>query len=361
MKLLAASILVLIGFATPALAGEKIERHDANKHWAFIPPTRPIEQKVKQKKWPRNAIDYFILSRLEKGGIQPSPEADRVTLIRRLSYDLTGLPPAPEEVAAFAADPVPDAFERLVDRLLASPRHGERWGRHWMDVWRYSDWYGSGANEVRNSQRHIWQWRDWILESLNADKGYDQMIVEMLAGDEIAPTDPKTLRATGFLARNWFRFNRNVWLQDTIESTTAAFQGITLKCARCHDHKYDPFAQEDYYRFRAFFEPHDVRIDRVAGQPDMKKAGLPRVYDSQAKEALPPDPDEGTVNLLPPIFDATYLFVRGDEKNPDKEHPLTPAVPAVLGKLDTEIRPVELPLEAYYPDMRDFVPRRTFS
>ena len=257
----------------------------ATDHWAFQTPKRPAVPEVKDASRVRNPIDAFLTREYEKKGLAPLREADKHTLLRRVYLDLIGLPPTPEQVRAFVADTFDSAYEKVVDQLLASPQYGERWGRHWMDVWRYSDWYGSGANEVRNSQRHIWQWRDWIVESLNADKGYDQMIVEMLAGDEIAPTDPKTLRATGFLARNWFRFNRNVWLQDTIESTTAAFQGITLKCARCHDHKYDPFAQEEYYRFRAFFEPHDVRIDRVAGQPDMKKAGLPRVYDSAAQRS----------------------------------------------------------------------------
>src|SRR5262249_62393367 len=124
-------------------------------------------------------------------------------------------------------------------------------------------------------------WRDWIVESLNADKGYDRMVMEMLAGDEIAPDDANTLRATGFLARNWFMFNRNVWLDNTVEHTAKAFLGLTMNCARCHEHKYDPIAQKEYFQFRAFFEPHDVRIDRVPGQPDTKKDGGPRVYDAK--------------------------------------------------------------------------------
>ena len=165
------------------------------------------------------------------------------------------------------ADPSGAAYEAIVDRLLASPQYGERWGRHWMDVWRYSDWDGFGA-EVRESQPHIWRWRDWIVESLNGDMPYDRMIVEMLAADETGPCDAQHLRATGFLVRNWYKFNRNVWLDDTVEHTAKAFLGITLNCARCHDHKYDPIAQTDYYPFRAFFEPYAVRTDRVPGQPD---------------------------------------------------------------------------------------------
>src|SRR5205085_1534774 len=129
-----------------------------------------------------------------------------------------------------------------------------------------------------DSQQHIWHWRDWIIESLNADKGYDRMVQEMLAADEIAPTDASALRATGFLVRNWYKFNRNVWLDNVVEHTGKAFLGVTLNCARCHDHFFDPITQKEYYEFRAFFEPHDVRTDRVPGQPDVNKDGLPRVF-----------------------------------------------------------------------------------
>src|SRR5262249_37691593 len=154
--------------------------------------------------------------------------------------------------------------------------------------------------------------------------------------------------ATGYLARSFFRFNRNVWLQETVEYTAASFLGITLKCARCHDHKYDPIEQEDYYRFRAFFEPHDVRIDRVSGQPEPDKDGLPRVYDAS--------PRDGTTEarIIPAIFKDTFRLIRGDEKQPDTK-PLTPGVPKFLGNSKLEIKPVELPPEAYNPDWRKFV------
>jgi hypothetical protein len=202
-----------------------------------------------------------------------------------------------------------------------------------MDVWRYSDWSGY-QDQIRESARHIWRWRDWIVESLNADKGYDQMVVEMLAGDEIAPTDPPTLRATGFLARNWFRYNRNTWLDDTIEHTSKALLGMTVNCARCHDHKFDPIAHVDYYRMRAIFEPHDVRTDRVPGEADLMKDGLPRVVDAKPEEP-------------------TYLFVRGEEIRPDKSKPLEPGMPAALGG-EFAIEPVEVPLAAYYPALAEF-------
>ncbi len=160
-----------------------------------------------------------------------------------------------------------------------------------MDVWRYSDWYGSRSiNEIRYSQRHIWRWRDWIVESLNEDKPYSQMIQEMLAGDELASADPNTLRATGFLGRNWYKFDRNVWMFETVEQTSQAFLGLTIRCARCHDHKFDPITQEDYYRFRAFFEAHDVRTDPWSGSMltekdatlgEVLKDGVSRVFDKE--------------------------------------------------------------------------------
>jgi mono/diheme cytochrome c family protein len=325
----------------------------ASSHWSFRPPVRPAVPAVKNPEWAANPIDAFLAAEHERLGLEPQPEADRYTLLRRVYLDLKGLPPTPAQVEGFVADRSPDAYEKVVDELLASRQYGERWGRHWMDVWRYSDWYGSGNREVRNSHRHMWRWRDWIVRSLNEDKSYGRMIEEMLAGDELAPTDPDVLAATGFLARNWYRFNRNVWLVDTVEATSAAFLGVTLKCARCHDHKYDPFPQTDYYRFRAFFEPHDIRIDRVTGQPDRIEAGLSRAYDSEAKEAGPDE--EGGINMLPPVFGKTFLFVRGDENSPDKDQEMQPGTPGVLGGPPVKIAPIELPVEAYYPDMRSFV------
>src|SRR5262249_7017966 len=226
-------------------------------------------------------------------------------------------------------------YKKVVDRLLASKQYGERWGRHWMDIWRYSDWWGLGT-EVRNSQKHIWHWRDWIIESLNADKGYDQMLREMLAADELYPNDLDRLRATGFLARSYFIFNRNSWLEEVVEHTSKGLLGLTLNCARCHDHKYDPLAQQDYYRFRAFFEPYQLRTDMLPGQPDFAKDGLPRAFDC---------------NLDTP----TYLFVRGDEKQPRTDRPLTPALPPLLCPTPPEIKPVSLPLEAHAPGLRPHV------
>jgi len=318
-------------------------------HWAYQPPKRPPPPKVNNRAWVRNPIDLFVATEHEKRGLEPMPEADKPTLLRRVYLDLIGLPPTPEQIDAFLNDPSDKSYEKVVDDLLSRPAYGERWGRHWMDLWRYSDWYGwRTGGQVHSSQRHMWHWRDWIIESLNEDKGYDRMILEMLAGDEVAPTDTKTLRATGYIVRNWYKWNRNAWLKETVEHTASGFLAMTLKCARCHDHKFDPLAQDEYYRFRAFFEPYDVRTDPLPGQPDVFKAGVPRVFDSEPRGI---DADG------PAIYAETYRLIAGDEKNPDKENPLSPAVPEILGALGEPIKPVQLPLEAYYPFIQPFVRR----
>jgi len=290
--------------ATIAAAQEPVPS-DPGRHWAF---RRPEAAPVPASGHP---VDAFLAAAHKVRSLAPAPPAPKNVLLRRVTFDLTGLPPTREELHAFLADDSPEAYERAVDQLLASPRYGERWGRHWMDVWRYADWSGENTNLVRSSPLHIWRWRDWIIESINADKGYDRMVVEMLAGDELAPDDRDALRATGFLARNWYPFNRNVWLDDTVEHTAKAFLALTFDCARCHDHKYDPILQKDYYRLRAFFEPHDIRTDPVPGT-DPKTEGLVRVYD--AKPETP-----------------TYLFRRGDDTKPDTENPLPPQMPEFLG------------------------------
>jgi mono/diheme cytochrome c family protein len=319
------------GAAGPA---DEQPESDPRQHWAFQRPVRPAVPRAGDAA-ALHPIDALIVAERERRGLKPVGLADKRLLLRRVYLDLIGLPPTREQLQAFVDDTSSDAYERVVDRLLDSPQYGERWGRHWMDVWRYSDWFGLGA-QLRNSQKHIWHWRDWIIESLNADKGYDRMVLDMLAADETAPTDRDALRATGFLARNYFLFNRTTWLDDTIEHTSKAFLGLTMNCTKCHDHKYDPITQADYYRMRAFFEPHQVRLDPQPGETDLEKNGLPRVFD-----AHPEAP--------------TYLFVRGDEKNPDKSRVLQPGVPATLAFAELEIEPVTLPLTAQYPSLQDFV------
>jgi hypothetical protein len=301
----------------------------------FKPVKRPAVPDVKNRAWVRNPIDSFIAEQHDKHGLSPRPEAAKAVLLRRVYLDLIGLPPTREQLHAFLNDSSTDAYEKVVDQLLRSPQYGEAQARHWMDVWRYSDWAGYG-NEIRDSQPHIWRWRDWMVESLNADKGYDRMVKEMLAGDELAPEDPNTLRATGFLVRNWYKFSRDIVLERIVEHTGKAFLGLTVNCAKCHEHMYDPIPQAEFYAFRAIFEPHDFRIDRVPGQPDTARAGVVRVYDAKAETP-------------------TYLYVRGNEKDPDKSKPILPAVPAALGGPAFAIQEVRLPPLAVTPDNRPFV------
>ena len=293
-----AKLKAWIASGSPGPADEQPEA-DPRAHWAYQPP-----------KAAGPSIDALLAARLASKNLKPQPQAMPEIWLRRVYLNLLGLPPTPEQITAFLRDPSTTARQRVVDHLLSSPQYGERWGRHFMDIWRYCDWYGLG-DQLRHSQKHLWHWRDWIIESLNADKGYDRMIMEQLAADELAPEDRDNLRATGFLARSYYLFNRTTWLDETIEHTSRAFLGVTMQCVKCHDHKYDPIEQADYYRLRAVFEPMHVRLDPWPGEVDFGKNGLPRVFD---------------LHLDRP----TFRHVRGDEKNEDKARALSAGIPSVL-------------------------------
>jgi len=307
----------------PSPASEQPEP-DPRAHWAYQPP-----------KSSGKSMDALLAARLASQKLQPQPEAAPEIWLRRVYLDLIGLPPSPEQITAFLSDKSPLAHERVVDHLLATPQYGERWARHFMDIWRYCDWYGLG-DQLRHSQKHIWHWRDWIVESLNSDKGYNQMVTQMLAADELAPEDRDNLRATGFLARSYYLFNRTTWLDETIEHTCRAFLGVTMQCVKCHDHKYDPIEQTDYYRMRAVFEPLHVRLDPWQGETDFEKNGLPRVFD---------------LHLNQP----TYRHIRGDEKNEDKSKPLTAGVPRVLDFASFQPAAIQLPPASAKPALLPFV------
>jgi hypothetical protein len=299
-------------------------------HWAWKPP-RPSARLAEGG----NPIDLYFDALHKRQGITPRPPASPQHLLRRVSLDLVGLPPTRKQLHKYLADAAPDAHARTVNRLLESLHHGERWGRHWMDIWRYTDWFGLGK-EVRYSQKSVWRWREWIVESLNDDLGYDRMVLDMLAADELAPTDIKRLRATGFLTRNFNLFNRNYWLDDVVEHTAKAFLGLTLNCCRCHDHKYDPLSQDEYYSWRAFFEPYHVRLDSLTANTSPDAPAVSRVYD--AKLDAP-----------------TFFFIRGDEKNIDKDRTVSPVIPALFGSLPRRAQPIDLPPEAWYPGLGPLV------
>ena len=325
---------------------------DPRKHWAFQRPVQSLLPAVSKSNWVRTPIDAFILKQQEQRGIEPLPDASKEILLRRVYLDLIGLPPTRSELHAFIADESPDAYERVVDQLLASPHYGERWGRHWMDIWRYSDWYGRRqVNDVRNSYPHIWRWRDWIINSLNDDKGYEQMVAEMLAADELFPEDDERMPALGYIVRNWFSLNYDTWKQDLVEHTGKAFLGLRLNCCHCHDHKYDPISQREYFRFRAFFEPLELRHDRVPGGAELTKyirytpssggslkpikAGLPRVYDHY-------------------FDDKTTMYRLGDTRDKIEGADVRPGGPAIIGGDQLKISEIELPTRAWYPGLKSF-------
>jgi Protein of unknown function (DUF1553)/Protein of unknown function (DUF1549) len=238
--------------------------------WSFqkIKPQTPPA--VKHAAWSHNPIDRFIAAKLEAKAIDPSPAADKVTLLRRATFDLIGLPPTPDEVAAFLADHSSDAFEKVVDRLLASPQYGERWARHWLDLARFAESEGFKADEPRPN---AWRYRDYVIRSFNTDKPYDRFVQEQIAGDELWPESPEARLATGFHRSYPDEYNaRNLWqrrqeiLDDITDTTGAVFLGLTYGCARCHNHKFDPILQADYYRLQAFFA-NTAAADHIAMMP----------------------------------------------------------------------------------------------
>jgi hypothetical protein len=276
------------------------------KHWSFIPPVKAEPPNVSSPSWARNEIDRFVLARLEAEGLQPSAEADRRMVIRRLSFDLTGLPPSAEEVEAFVADQSPGAYERLVDRLLASPHFGERMALEWLDAARYADTNGFSID----GGRHMWLWRDWVINAFNENLPYDQFLLEQLAGDLLPDRTEAQLIASGFQRNNMVTHeggtipeeNLTNYNVDRVKTLGEAVLGLTIGCAQCHDHKYDPITQRDYYRLYAYFNTlSDIGLDGNAGVN-------PRPF-IEAKTVLPADE-------LPEL-EARIAEIRAVLANPD--------------------------------------------
>jgi len=276
-------------------------------HWSFVPPVRPELLPVRNQGWVRNPIDTFVLSRLEREGLSPSPEADRPTLIRRVSLDLTGLPPTPAEVAEFVADTAPNAFEKVVDRLLASPHFGERRTQFWLDAARYADSSGYQADW----ERTMWPWRDWVIKAFNENQPFDQFTVEQIAGDMLPNATPQQRLATGFNRNHRINDEGGIipeeyaveYVIDRVETTSAVWLGLTTGCARCHDHKYDPLTQKEFYRLYAFFNNvpekgqdgragHAAPFMRVLSpEQDAQIARLEKQADAIRAEIESDDPD----------------------------------------------------------------------
>ncbi len=260
------------------------------KWWAFMPVKRVAVPEIQNAKFAiHNEIDRFILAKLEQTKLTPAPEAERRILIRRITLDLTGLPPTPEEVESFIADQAPNAYERLVDRLLATPRHGERSARLWLDLVRYAD---SDGYRIDDYRPNAWRYRDYVIRAFNSDKPYDRFVQEQLAGDELFPGDPDALIATGYL-RHWvYEYNQrdvrtqwNLILDDVTDTTGDVFLGMGMQCARCHDHKFDPILQKDYFRLRAFFSGLLPREDLIAATDKESLAHTEKLAAWEAKTA----------------------------------------------------------------------------
>jgi len=339
-----------IAAGAPTPANDRPEP-DPREHWAFRPPRKPTIQEAGSALGIVHPIDALILADLKKTGLRPTDLADKATLLRRATLDLTGLPPTRQEIAAFLADDSPGAYEKVLERLLASPAYGQRWARHWMDIWRYADWYGRRyVPDVWNSAPQVYRWRDWIVDSLNRDAGYDHMVRMMFAADELAPGDEKEAVATGYLARNWYALNPHQWKRDIVEHTGKAFMGLTFNCAHCHDHKYDPIKQDDYFKLRAYFEPIEMRQDRWPGEPD------PGPYQKYEYSVLRKIVMIGSVSVFDEKPDARVpVYAGGDERELVKgREPLGPGLPAMFTDVEP-VQPVDLPAEAFYPGLKPWI------
>jgi hypothetical protein len=298
--------------------------------WSLQPVRRPDLPEVKNTTWARNAVDRFVLAKLEARGLTPSPEADRRTLVRRLSFDLLGLPPTPELVEAFVADRRPDAYERLVDQLLASPHYGERWGRHWLDVVRYGE---SDGFERNASRTNAWPYRDWVINAFNSDSPYDEFCRLQIAGDVIRPGDADAAKATGFLVAGIHntvlpatKVAQETAFQDELEDLVGGvgqtFLGLTVNCARCHDHKFDPVAQRDYYRLASAFSGvrpgerevisrvHDDELARLQAEAERLQKTLDEI-EEPARQTLLAERKKGKAAGVGPTPIAAWDFRSG--------------------------------------------------
>ena len=315
------SCLCLIALSAHAAAPSMDE---GRKHWAFRPVTNPPPPAVKNASWPKSDIDRFILAKLEAAGMQPSPEADRATLIRRVTLDLTGLLPTPEEVETFAKDESPQAYEALLDRLLATKHYGERWGRHWLDLARYADTSGF-HNDL--DRPYAWKYRDYVIRSFNDDKPYARFVLEQLAGDEVDGANEQSIIATGF-CRNGPSNDDNMGknaeaiaqyradqMDDVIATTGSVFLGLTIGCARCHDHKTEPLLARDYYSLMAVFN-------------GTERLGLPKGSKDKNDKDIAEKKDVMALIETKAEVPATHVLLRGLAANRGEE--VEPAVPVVL-------------------------------
>jgi len=385
------SCLLLVGtFARSSAADDPAEETD---HWAFQPLlVRPVPS-VKNRDWPQTAIDNYILAKLEASGLSPSARADRRTLLRRVTFDLVGLPPTPSEVTAFLADRSPDAFSRVVGRLLSSPRYGERWGRHWLDVARYADSNGFDENVAHGN---AWRYRDYVVSAFNRDKPFDRFVIEQLAGD-LMPFDGEAqqhdqLIATGFLSigpkvlaeTDQAKMRMDI-IDEQLDTMGRAFLGLTLGCARCHDHKFDPIATADYYGLAGIFkstltmrkyikvaEWHEhllpsAEASELKAKFDAavaaKKAGIASFTaeaDKQAKKKLGEKPGARVPEKLEPLYPAeTKAKLKALRDELAALEKAGPNLPAAMGVTEDKVKDIAIHVRGNPLELGEIVARRT--
>ena len=393
-KLTARQIAALVrwvemGVPFPADVGAVTRTRDPN-HWAFQPLTELPVPDVSNSNWPQSAIDHFILAKLEAARMSPAVRADKRTLIRRVTFDLTGLPPTPDEIDAYLADESPDAFAHIVNRLLASPRYGERWGRHWLDVARYADSNGFDENVAHGN---AWRYRDYVVASLNRDKPFDQFVIEQLAGDLLPFSDETQqhdqLIATGFLSigpkvlaeTDEAKMRMDI-IDEQLDTTGQAFLGLTLGCARCHDHKFDPIDAADYYGLAGIFkstltmrkyikvaEWHEHLLPSAAAtaiQAEFdatvanRKAALAQFIaaaDQAVREQLAEQPDTKSLEALYP--DATKAELTKLREEVAAMEKAGPELPSAMGVTEDQVADVAIHLRGDPLKLGDVVPRHT--
>ena len=351
--------VISLNFAAETVAPLGVYSPVERKPWSFQPrktPAVPTFQKAEDKAWTSSPIDAFVLAKLQKEGLKPAPPASKEALLRRVSLDLTGLPPTPTEIKAFLADRSINAYEKVVDRLLASPRYGERWGQHWLDVARYSESDGFEYDAHRNG---AWRFRDWVIESFNTDKPYNQIILEQLAGDEIGAADQAKLSAAGFQRMGPLRKNagnqevassRNEVLTEMTNAVGASFLGVTIGCARCHDHKFDPIRQSDYYRIQGYFAATWEK-DQSLATPEEMEAWKAKAAKTNAAIAAMKRQMKGKTGP-----ELTELEGKLEELN-DQLPPAPPAIYTVENKFD-KASPIHLLARGDYANRGDKVGMR---
>ena len=382
---------VEMGAPFPAATGAAKRTRDPN-HWAFQPPAERRVPVVTNSQWPQSALDHFILAKLEAAGLSPAMRADKRTLIRRVTFDLIGLPPAPDEIDAFLADKSPDAFAKVVDRLLASPRYGERWGRHWLDVARYADSNGFDENVAHGN---AWRYRDYVVAAFNRDKPFDRFIIEQLAGDVLPyggeAQQHEQLIATGFLSigpkvlaeTDQAKMRMDI-IDEQLDTTGRAFLGLTLGCSRCHDHKFDPIDTADYYGLAGIFkstltmrkyikvaEWHEHLLPSVAATAmkaefDAKVAGGKKAIakfiaaaDKLVREKLAAESDEKPEKLEPLYPAKTKAKLKKLRDELAALEKAGPDLPAAMGVTEDKVVDIAIHLRGNPLKLGDVVPRRT--